>query len=101
MRTRDHLITSTTILASLFFRVSKTTSHHHRWGGASTAWGMKPRQIQYHLFHEEWTMGPSKYNVPDEEAELSTRPRMRMVTRTGIAAGLMGSLSSTFTTCCF
>lgn len=36
---------------------------------------MEPRQIQYHLFHEEWTMGPSKYNVPDKEAEPLTRPQ--------------------------
>lgn len=38
-------------------------------------WGMDPRAIQYHLFHEQWTQGPSKVNVPNEEAEPSTRPQ--------------------------
>lgn len=38
-------------------------------------WRMEPREIQYHLFHEQWTQGPSKYNVPNEEAEPWTRPQ--------------------------
>lgn len=38
-------------------------------------WRMEPREIQYHLFHEQWTQGPSKYNVPSEEAEPWTRPQ--------------------------
>lgn len=38
-------------------------------------WSMEPREIQYHLFHEQWTVGPSKVNVPNEEAEPSTHPQ--------------------------
>lgn len=38
-------------------------------------WSMEPREIQYHLFHEQWRLGPSKHNVPNEEAEPSTKPQ--------------------------
>jgi hypothetical protein len=38
-------------------------------------WGMEPREIQYHLFHEHRTRGPSEYNKPNEEAEPSTQPQ--------------------------
>lgn len=38
-------------------------------------WSMDPREIQYHLFQEQWTMGPSKVNVPNEEAEPYTQPQ--------------------------
>ncbi|KAF5364936.1 hypothetical protein D9758_008086 [Tetrapyrgos nigripes] len=32
-------------------------------------WNTEPRDIQYHLFDEEWRGGPSKVNVPKETAE--------------------------------
>lgn len=38
-------------------------------------WRMEPREIQYHLFHEQWTQGPSKLNVPNEAAEPWPRPQ--------------------------
>ncbi|KAL1848331.1 hypothetical protein Daus18300_013657 [Diaporthe australafricana] len=44
-------------------------------GGWDRYWSMEPREIQYHLFHEQWTRRPSKVNVPNEEVEPSTRPQ--------------------------
>lgn len=42
-------------------------------GGWDQYWSIEPRRIQDDLFDEEWRLGPSTYNVPDETAEPSTR----------------------------
>ncbi|KZL71082.1 hypothetical protein CT0861_03011 [Colletotrichum tofieldiae] len=38
-------------------------------------WDIHPRKVQYHLFEEEWTSGPSKVNVPNEAVEPQTGPQ--------------------------
>lgn len=38
-------------------------------------WNMEPRKIHYHLLHEEWTLGLSNADAPNEAAEPSTWPR--------------------------